>query len=128
MADKTTPKESKCPPQIQTAFPLAGETVTPMDWSGHGVGIGKYQTKGEDLIEPPHPTFEDRIRKLLELHPTAGYSIVNGWLVEEANGCTCGTPGGPYGHEPGCGYEPLTNDPLTVAVYQLVIDYRDSKS
>lgn len=34
------------------------------------------------------------------------YSIVNGYLVETANGCTC-HGGGPYGHEPGCGMEPV---------------------
>jgi hypothetical protein len=34
------------------------------------------------------------------------YSIMNGWLVEFANACTC-YGGGPYGHESGCGYEPI---------------------
>ena len=44
-----------------------------------------------------------------EPHPPADrLSIVNGYLVECANECTC-YGGGPYGHEPGCGYEPLVN-------------------
>lgn len=34
--------------------------------------------------------------------------IVNDWLVEETDSCTC-YGGGPYGHEPGCGLEPLVN-------------------
>ena len=32
------------------------------------------------------------------------FTLVNGWLVREVNDCTC-YGGGPYGHEPGCGYE-----------------------
>ncbi len=33
-----------------------------------------------------------------------GICIVSGWLCEEADRCTCGTPdSGAYGHEPGCG-------------------------
>ena len=34
------------------------------------------------------------------------YSIINGWLVEYAGQCTC-AGGGVYGHENGCGYEPI---------------------
>lgn len=30
------------------------------------------------------------------------------WLVYFVNQCTC-YGGGPYGHEPGCGYEPVRN-------------------
>lgn len=33
--------------------------------------------------------------------------IYNGQLVKPVNHCTC-YGGGPYGHEPGCGLEPLT--------------------
>ncbi|MGC5027426.1 hypothetical protein ACLQ3K_21980 [Tsukamurella sp. DT100] len=32
--------------------------------------------------------------------------VRNGWIVAEAGGCTC-YGGGPYGHEPGCGWEPI---------------------
>ena len=37
------------------------------------------------------------------------YRIINGWLCEVWNGCTCGAgPGTPGGtHEPGCGLEPI---------------------
>lgn len=39
--------------------------------------------------------------------PTPGqYSVINDWLVIAANQCTCGA-GGEFGHEPGCGYEPV---------------------
>lgn len=40
--------------------------------------------------------------------PEAGerYGVFNGHLVEYTDKCTCGA-GGPYGHEPGCGMEPL---------------------
>lgn len=33
-------------------------------------------------------------------------SVRNGWIVAEAGGCTC-YGGGPYGHEPGCGLDPI---------------------
>lgn len=33
-------------------------------------------------------------------------SIMNKYLVVAVNKCTC-YGGGPYGHEPGCGYEPI---------------------
>lgn len=29
------------------------------------------------------------------------------YVCEETKGCTCGAGGGMYGHEPGCGLEPL---------------------
>lgn len=29
------------------------------------------------------------------------------WLVVEVDGCTCGAPGYPPGHYPGCGTEPI---------------------
>ncbi|MEC4616282.1 hypothetical protein [Tsukamurella tyrosinosolvens] len=32
--------------------------------------------------------------------------VRSGWIVAEAGGCTC-YGGGPYGHEPGCGLEPI---------------------
>lgn len=37
---------------------------------------------------------------------SAEYVVINGWLAELVSGCTCGA-GGTYGHEPGCGAEPL---------------------
>lgn len=36
----------------------------------------------------------------------SSYAVIGEWLVQEADGCTC-YGGGPYGHEPGCGYEPV---------------------
>ena len=56
---------------------------------------------------------------LVKLRDEADYSIMNGWLVSCANKCTCagvdqcGLPA----HERGCGYEPLTNDPVIVMLY-----------
>lgn len=38
--------------------------------------------------------------------PADHLHVRNGWIVAEAGGCTC-YGGGPYGHEPGCGYEPI---------------------
>lgn len=35
------------------------------------------------------------------------YSVCGEWFVQEANGCTCYGGDAHYGHEPGCGYEPL---------------------
>lgn len=32
--------------------------------------------------------------------------IMGDWLVLDRNGCTC-FGGNAYGHEPGCGYEPI---------------------
>lgn len=34
------------------------------------------------------------------------FEIVRGWLVEVEDGCTCGL-GGPTGHEPSCGLNPI---------------------
>lgn len=34
-------------------------------------------------------------------------SLYGEWLVQEVVGCTCYGGDLPYGHEPGCGYEPL---------------------
>ena len=31
--------------------------------------------------------------------------VMGEWLVVAANDCTCG--GSPFGHQPGCGYEPI---------------------
>lgn len=36
-----------------------------------------------------------------------GYSVYGEWFVQEASGCTCYGGDAHYGHEPGCGYEPL---------------------
>ncbi len=45
-----------------------------------------------------------------------GMSIVSGWLCEEADGCTCGTPdSGAYGHEPGCGRSLVGLEPIESA-------------
>ncbi|KAB7761783.1 hypothetical protein [Mycolicibacterium mucogenicum] len=38
---------------------------------------------------------------------SARYSVCGEWFVQEANGCTCYGGDAHYGHEPGCGYEPL---------------------
>lgn len=39
---------------------------------------------------------------------TAGdLSVYGEWLVQEANGCTCQGSDAHYGHQSGCGYEPL---------------------
>lgn len=35
------------------------------------------------------------------------FSIVGDWLVQQVNTCTCWGGDLHYGHEPGCGYEPL---------------------
>ena len=37
------------------------------------------------------------------------YSVINGYLVERADGCTCagGTIESSYAHESGCGWEPI---------------------
>lgn len=35
------------------------------------------------------------------------YAVVGDWLVESTGGCTCGAGEGIYGHEPGCGQEPI---------------------
>lgn len=35
------------------------------------------------------------------------FVIAYGYLCEKVDGCTCGFGGAPYGHEPGCGLEPL---------------------
>lgn len=37
---------------------------------------------------------------------TRDYAVMHGWLVGKAEGCTCGF-GGPEGHHPECGWEPL---------------------
>lgn len=34
-------------------------------------------------------------------------SVYGEWLVQEANGCTCQGSDAHYGHQSGCGYEPL---------------------
>lgn len=47
--------------------------------------------------------------------------IYNEWLVEPVNYCTC-YGGGPYGHEPGCGLEPLVD--LTEQVEAIRADER----
>ena len=42
--------------------------------------------------------------------------VQDNWLVQSVDKCTCAfTP--EFGHEPYCGYEPLTNDPLIVALH-----------
>ena len=33
--------------------------------------------------------------------------IMHGYLCQSVDTCTCGYGGYPYGHEPGCGLEPL---------------------
>lgn len=36
------------------------------------------------------------------------FRVMGEWLVEESEGCNCGTAGiDTYGHEPNCGLEPL---------------------
>lgn len=58
-------------------------------------------------------------------------AIVNGWLVQRVDICTCGTGGTGYGHEPGCGFEPLiTIDNIERLTQQLkdVADYLDQIS
>lgn len=57
------------------------------------------------------PALIVRIRELeaqLKHPEPSELAIINHFLVEVANECTC-YGGGPYGHEPGCGYEPLVN-------------------
>lgn len=39
----------------------------------------------------------------------ATYKVVGTWLVEVVDDCTCGTNGLPYGHEPGCGTDPVVD-------------------
>ena len=36
-----------------------------------------------------------------------GVTVLGEWLVQPADQCTCQGPGAHYGHQPGCGYEPL---------------------
>ena len=48
--------------------------------------------------------------------------IVNGWLVESVNYCTCYGGDAPYGHEPGCGYEPLEN--LQEQIEEILVEER----
>lgn len=51
-----------------------------------------------------------------------GYEIINGWLVEASEGCTCAGGGSEvgYAHEGGCGYQPLSSDPLVVTAYRSI--------
>ncbi len=55
----------------------------------------------------------------------AELSVYGEWLVQEANGCTCQGTDAHYGHQPGCGYEPLLKvaeikDALRAAGYAVV--------
>lgn len=50
-----------------------------------------------------------RARDQLDADFKAGRIIIdNGWLVEVVDGCTHGCPA-EYGHQPGCGLEPLVD-------------------
>lgn len=35
------------------------------------------------------------------------FETLGDWVIEFVGGCTCGAGQPPYGHEPGCGWEPV---------------------
>lgn len=61
------------------------------------------------------------IKKLTSLKDDT-VTISHGWLVQNVDACTCagGTIESSYMHEPGCGTEPLTNDPLTITLHATI--------
>jgi hypothetical protein len=65
-------------------------------------------------------TIATAIEKLEGLRP--GYEVRGEWLVEVVGEHTCGGYGEASGwlHEPGCGYEPLTNDPIVVTLHRTI--------
>lgn len=53
--------------------------------------------------------FAERLLRTLDAlqNSPEGWRLSGTWLVEEVGGCTCGSPLGPYPHEPNCGLEPV---------------------
>lgn len=59
-----------------------------------------------------------RDRELIQKDIDAGnVDIHGGWLIIHVGHCTC-YGGGPYGHEPGCGYEPIAQ------LVDLIVGYK----
>lgn len=49
-------------------------------------------------------------RHIMNLETAPGFVIENGWIAQAVNGCTCGNGDAyPYGHQPGCGLEPIAS-------------------
>lgn len=53
----------------------------------------------------------------IEPTPDPEFAFINGWLAEVTNSCTC-YGGGPYGHEPSCGTEPIVNISQTLKSHE----------
>lgn len=47
----------------------------------------------------------------------SGYAVFGDWLAQSVEQCTC--YGGEFGHEPGCGYEPLIKITEPAAIAEL---------
>lgn len=98
--------------ELKALLEGAGAPVDP------SIKVGTHDDECEATYDPDTKSWSecDCGKRMLRADVEAGkFSVMGPYLVTTADGCTCGQPAGaPYGHEPGCGFEPIQTIELLI--------------